>query len=197
MSGSVEFFEQQFQRQVARGEFALNPFEQDALPFLSGRLLDFGCGLGNLSLEAARRGCRVVAVDGSPTAVERVRRAAEAEQLPVEAARAELGDYQPAGPFDAVAAIGVLMFFPEPLARARLLDLQAQVRPGGVMAVTVLTEGTTFLDVFGGAEGYLFRKGELAERFAGWETLFFKPGSFPSPDGRVKEFESLVARRVG
>ncbi len=197
MPGSVEFFERQFQRQVAQGEFALNPFELEALPHLRGRLLDFGCGLGNLSLEAARRGCRVVSVDGSPTAVERIRRAAAAEELPVEAVRAELAEYRPEGEFDSVAAIGILMFFPEPRAHELLARLQAAVKPGGVLAATVLAQGTTFLDVFGGAEGYLFRPGELAERFAGWELLLSKPGSFPSPDGRVKVFESVVARRAG
>ncbi|HZZ84302.1 MAG TPA: class I SAM-dependent methyltransferase [Anaeromyxobacteraceae bacterium] len=196
MPGSVEFFERQFQRQVAQGEYALNPFEQDALPHLNGRLLDFGCGLGNLSLEAARRGCTVVAVDGSPTAVERVRRAAAAEKLPVEAVRAELAGYRPEGLFDSVAAIGILMFFPEPRAHELLARLQSVVAPGGVLAATVLVQGTTFLDVFGGTEGYLFRKGELEERFAGWELLLSKAGSFPSPDGRVKEFESVVARRA-
>lgn len=33
------------------------------------RLLDAGCGTGSLSIEAARRGARVVAIDLSPTLV--------------------------------------------------------------------------------------------------------------------------------
>ena len=58
MTQSVRFFETQFQRQVAAAEFALNPFERLALPFLNGEVLDLGCGLGNLALEAARAGSR-------------------------------------------------------------------------------------------------------------------------------------------
>ena len=51
---SVRFFEAQFQRQVSSGEFELNPFERLALPYLSGEVLDLGCGLGNLAVAAAR-----------------------------------------------------------------------------------------------------------------------------------------------
>jgi tellurite methyltransferase len=52
---SVEFFDAQFQRQVASGDFALNPFETLALPFAQGRVLDLGCGLGNLANVAGYR----------------------------------------------------------------------------------------------------------------------------------------------
>ena len=66
---SVSFFDQQFQRQVRESDLALNPFEQQALPHLQGVVLDYGCGLGNLALAAARRGCNVVALDGSYNAI--------------------------------------------------------------------------------------------------------------------------------
>jgi len=52
-SQSVTFFDTQFQKQVASNDFALNPFEKIALPFVHGRVLDLGCGMGNLSIEAA------------------------------------------------------------------------------------------------------------------------------------------------
>ena len=73
---SIEFFDTQFQRQVQAREFVLNPFEEAALPYASGRVLDLGCGLGNLSVAAARRGCDVVAVDASPAAIEHLSRVA-------------------------------------------------------------------------------------------------------------------------
>ena len=65
---SVEFFDAQFQRQIREREYALNPFETLALDYLKGSVLDLGSGLGNLSLEAGRRGHHVVAVDASPAA---------------------------------------------------------------------------------------------------------------------------------
>jgi len=51
---SITFFDTQFQKQVAGNEFALNPFEKVALSFVRGRVPDLGCGLGNLSIEAAQ-----------------------------------------------------------------------------------------------------------------------------------------------
>ena len=63
---SIRFFDSQFRRQIRQAELALNPFEQRALPWLQGRVLDSGCGLGNLALAAARRGCTVPALDASP-----------------------------------------------------------------------------------------------------------------------------------
>jgi tellurite methyltransferase len=78
---SIAFFDTQFERQVKERDFALNPFEKLALPYLQGRLLDMGCGLGNLSVEAARRGCSVLALDASPNAIARIQQAATEEAL--------------------------------------------------------------------------------------------------------------------
>ena len=77
MANSVQFFENQFQRQVKASQFDLNPFERLAVTYLQGEVLDLGCGLGNLAIEAAHRGCSVTAIDASPTAIERIRTAAE------------------------------------------------------------------------------------------------------------------------
>lgn len=57
---AVRFFDAQFQRQAAGGEFELNPFERLALPYLKGEVLDLGCGLGNLALAAAVAGWEVL-----------------------------------------------------------------------------------------------------------------------------------------
>src|SRR5207237_7252940 len=42
----------------------------DLLDLRGARLLDAGCGTGSFSIEAARRGAEVVAVDISPTLIE-------------------------------------------------------------------------------------------------------------------------------
>jgi len=90
---SVQFFETQFQQQDFALNFVLNPFEQLALGYLKGTVLDLGCGLGNLSLEAGRRGHQVVAVDASPTAVARIQRDAQREKITVEAIQADVGGW--------------------------------------------------------------------------------------------------------
>ncbi len=60
----VEFFEKQFQRQVSAHEFTLNPFEEAALPCLTGRVLDLGLWTrepqrrgSETRLRGRRRGC--------------------------------------------------------------------------------------------------------------------------------------------
>src|SRR5438105_4619906 len=108
---SIEFFDTQFRRQAETGEYTLNPFEVAVLPFLSGEMLDLGCGLGNLSLAAAARGCKVVALDASAAAVEDLAKRVDAAGLPVKTRLADLRAYAPDHEFDSIAAIGLAMFF--------------------------------------------------------------------------------------
>jgi tellurite methyltransferase len=84
MRDAVRFFDEQFSRQLAQQIPVLNPFEQRSLPYLKGRVLDYGCGLGNLSVAAARKGHEVLAVDASPSAINSLRQRVQAENLSVQ-----------------------------------------------------------------------------------------------------------------
>lgn len=192
----VEFFDSQFQRQVREGDFALNPFEQLALPHVAGDVLDLGCGLGNLSLEAAHRGCRVTAVDASPTAVERLRQAALREQLPLQALQADLGSFRIERDYDTIVAIGLLMFFRREHALALLQQIGQRVAPGGRAIINVLVEGTTYLGMFQPGEYHLFGANELVRAFAGWSVLADRRDSFPAPEGTRKEFSTVIVQKV-
>jgi tellurite methyltransferase len=192
---TVAFFDAQFERQAREADFALNPFEKLALPFLHGKVLDMGCGLGNLSIEAARCGCSVLALDASPKAITRIRQAALAEALPITAAEVDFESYVVTDMFDVVVAIGLFMFFPKRRALELLASAQTHVLPGGMAVVNVLVEGTTFLDMFEPKHYYLFSENELRERFSGWEVLDFRRDSFPAPGQTVKEFATVIARR--
>lgn len=192
---SIRFFDDQFQRQIGAGDLNLNPFEELALVHLRGRVLDYGCGLGNLAIAAARRGCSVVAVDGSPTAIRHLRQRAEAESLAIEANEADLRTYRLGEDFDVIVSIGLLMFLDCPTAFRRLEELQQCVRPGGTAIVNVLIEGTTYMDMFDPSFHCLFSRDELQRRFSGWEILRSEFRDFPAPGQRVKAFETLIARR--
>lgn len=192
---ATPFFDEQFQRQVAAGDYALNPFELAALPHVAGDVLDFGCGLGNLALEAARRGCRVTALDASDTAVEHIRTFARRDALPVQAEAADLKDFSIPGTYDTVVCIGLLMFFDCPAAIRQLHRLQHCLRPGGAIVVNVLVEGTTFMDMFSAQSYCLFRPNELREQFDGWQLLHYDLQEFSAPHDTKKVFATAIARK--
>lgn len=195
LNRSVAFFDTQFQRQSAQGDYALNPFETAILRFLEGDVLDLGCGLGNLAVAAARQGCDVTALDASPAAIEDLRKRATAEGLRIHPRLADLRHFAADRAYDCVVSIGLLMFFPRELAQAGLESLCAAVAPRGTAAVNVLIEGTTFMDMFDGADHYLFGEAELQEAFAGWETEYLDLSTFPAPNESSKRFCTIVARR--
>lgn len=194
-NSSVVFFERQFRQQVAAGDYVLNPFERAILPFLHGEVLDLGCGLGNLALAAARAGCRVTALDASPTAVADLRRRADAEGLFIETGEADLRRFTTRRSYDCVVSIGLLMFFPPAEARAMLAALGGWVRPGGVAAVNVLVEGTTYMDMFDPAGYCLFAEHEPEAAFPGWSREYASTDVFDAPGGTVKRFRTVVMRR--
>lgn len=197
MNRSIDFFETQFQSQTRAEEFALNPFETLALPYVSGQTLDLGCGLGNLAIEAAKRGCSVVALDASPTAIAHLRQAAASARLPIHAELADLTSYRITATYETIVAIGLLMFFAKERARELLDDIKAHVRPGGHAILNTLIDGTTYADMFAPDHYYLFTESELSARFEGWTLREFKLQRFEAPRSTVKAFATIVARRTG
>lgn len=193
---SVSFFDTQFQKQVSERNFALNPFEQAALAHLSGSVLDLGCGLGNLSIEAARRGASVAAVDASPTAIAHIQQVAAEEKLALQGVQADLENYRITGQFDTIVAIGLLMFFGKERALQLLEEIQQHVKPGGRAVVNVLIEGTTYMGMFQPGHYYLFGRDELERRFAGWKVLEMTYQTFPVPENTEKVFATIIAQKT-
>jgi ubiquinone/menaquinone biosynthesis C-methylase UbiE len=98
------------------------------------RLLDVGCGAGQLALIAARAGAQVTGCDIATNWVERARHRAKAEKLNVifDDGDAEALPYADAS-FDVVASLLGAMFAPRPDAVAA--ELKRVCRPGGKIAM--------------------------------------------------------------
>lgn len=192
---SVEFFAKQFDRQIAEQDYRLNPFEQWTLPHLAGRVLELGCGLGNLSIEAARAGHEVTAIDACPNAVKDLGRRAQAQGLPIRVLEADLTEWRATETYDTVAAIGLLMFFACEDSRNVLQEIKRAVAPGGIAAVNVLIEGTTYMDMFDPEGHCLFPPGELETTFGDWKTLFASVDDFPARGEKIKRFATVIAQR--
>lgn len=116
----------------------LSPLHDRLVSRLSPRLdehwLDIGSGTGAVALRAARAGARATGVDLAPGMIERARRHAAREGLPVrfEVADAERLPY-PTGSFDVVAsALGVFL---APNHAAAAAELARVCRPGGRLGI--------------------------------------------------------------
>jgi tellurite methyltransferase len=192
---SIEFFEAQFAKQIREQEYALNPFETLSLDYLKEVVLDLGSGLGNLSLEAGRRGHHVVAVDASPAAVARINADAQRDGLPVRAILADVERWTINQSYDTIVAIGLLMFFRRERALELLRTIQVHVNAGGRAIVNVLIEGTTYMGMFDLNNYYLFERDELEQRFAGWNILVSQRDTFPAPGETRKEFSTVIAEK--
>lgn len=194
-AGAVQFFDRQFERQVAAAEYLLNPFEQAVMPFVHGDVLDLGCGLGNLALAAAGRGCRVTALDASPLAIADLARRARAQRIELEAHTAQLRHYVPGRSYDTIVAIGLLMFFACGDAHGLLARVRDAVKPEGIIALNVLIEGTTWLEPFGRQPYCLYPRDALSEKFSDWSIVYSRHEDFPAAGGTLKRFHTLVAQR--
>jgi len=71
------------------------PIEQQAMPFVRGRVLDIGCGAGRHSLYLQEQGFEVTGVDNSPLAVSvsRARGVKDARVLPITQLSLRLGSF--------------------------------------------------------------------------------------------------------
>jgi SAM-dependent methyltransferase len=97
-----------------------------ALP--PGPVLDAACGDGRNALWLAARGREVVAIDVAPSAVARLRAAAGARGLAVDARVADLDAPDALAGLGIFAALLVVRFKPDPAQWGRLLD---RLAPGG------------------------------------------------------------------
>jgi magnesium-protoporphyrin O-methyltransferase len=123
------------------------------------RLLDAGCGTGALSIEAARRGARVVAVDLSPTlvSVARERIPADLDSSALEFRSGDMLDPR-LGKFDFVVAMDSLIHY-RPADTCRIMAGLAP-RTGEALLVTFAPK-TPALAVMH-AVGRLFPRGDRA-----------------------------------
>ncbi|MBM3266554.1 MAG: methyltransferase domain-containing protein [Candidatus Sericytochromatia bacterium] len=107
------------------------------------RVLDVGCGSGDLAASLARAGFAVTGVEVAPDAAEAARRR---HGLDVRTGTLAAADF-PAGSFDVAVVWHVLEHVPDPA--GLLADVARVLRPGGVAIVQVPNFGSIQAGVFG------------------------------------------------
>ncbi len=109
-----------------------------------GRVLDAGCGTGELALDLARRGHDVVGLDASHIAIARAQRKASERGV---AATFVVGNVLNLPPppqlFDTVVDCGLFHFFPRPLQRRYVESLARAVSPGGLVHLLCFSDKET------------------------------------------------------
>jgi SAM-dependent methyltransferase len=135
----VEHFERLAREAEDPWDYATSDYEQrkygrtlEYLPERTGRTLELGCSIGVFTAMLAPRCEHLVAVDFSPTALERARaRLDDADQ--VELLRRKLPEEMPGGPFDTIVCAEVLYYWSAELVRDGLRRIEAALTPGGTL----------------------------------------------------------------
>ena len=134
------------------------------------RLLDVGCGAGQIALIAARNGAEVTGCDIATNWLEKARDRASAEGLEIafEEGDAEALPYKD-GQFDAVVSLVGAMFAPRPNLVAA--ELTRVCRPGGVIAMANWTPGGFIGQMFKVITKYIAPSGMPAPVLWGDEAI--------------------------
>jgi SAM-dependent methyltransferase len=135
----VEHFERLAREREDPWAYATSDYEQrkyrqtlDYLPERTGRTLELGCSIGVFTAMLAPRCERLVAVDFSPTALERAaERLRDADNVELLCRR--LPEEMPDGPFDTIVCAEVLYYWSAELVRDGLRRIEAVLAPGGTL----------------------------------------------------------------
>lgn len=136
---------------------------------IRGEVLDVGCGTGENALYLATLGCRVTALDASPSAIQHARVKAGQRGLSghVDFAVADALDLsQFQASFDTVIDSGLFHVFSDSDRRAYVAALRAVCRPGARLHIAAVSDAAP-----PGPGPRRVSAAELVEAFAGWTIL--------------------------
>jgi SAM-dependent methyltransferase len=126
------------ERSVPRhGAFMAEQFcQRGILP--GAQILDAGCGTGRYSLELARRGYAITALDASPFFIEEAEQQARHTSLPVAFTTGDMLAWRAPEPHDGILCRGVLNDLVDESSRQEVFFAFARaLRPGGVLIFDV------------------------------------------------------------
>lgn len=135
----VEHFERLATESADPWGYETSPYEQAkyrrtlaALPRRTGRTLELGCSAGVFTEMLAPRCESLLAVDFSPTALERARRRL-AGAANVELAERRLPEQTPEGPFETIVCAEILYYWSPALVADGLARFERALAPGGTL----------------------------------------------------------------
>ena len=108
--------------------------------FQGGKVLDLCCGPGRHSVELAKRGCKVTAVDRTPFLLEKAREKARAEGVDVEWIQEDMRRFKRPKQYDlAISMLTSLGYFDDPQEDVLVLrNLYESLKPGGLCVMDMM-----------------------------------------------------------
>jgi tellurite methyltransferase len=133
------------------------------------RILDLGCGDGRHAVYLADCGFNVMAIDVSPRAIRKLQHNASQRGLTIEVDVQDLRDLRIDRTYHLIIAHGCLHLVEHEHSSRLIREMKAATKAGGYNVVAVFTDA---IEPPGDLQPFmrgLFREGELAEAYAGWE----------------------------
>jgi SAM-dependent methyltransferase len=135
----VEHFERLARESEDPWSYETSEYEQrkyrhtlEYVPEDAGRTLELGCSIGVFTEMLAPRTSCLLAVDFSPTALERARGRLRGSHH-VQLLRRRLPEEMPEGPFDTIVCAEILYYWSADLVRVGLRQMEAALAPGGTL----------------------------------------------------------------
>ena len=152
--------------------------------------LDFGCGVGRLTLPLARRAVRVTAVDVAPTMLAHARQNAEKAGLRnVTFIESHALAALPSGQFDFIGSLLVLQHIPVSAGYEIIRTLLRLLAPGGVAALHLTFERP------GGALRHMARAARAKSRFIHRTVGILRRENLRLPYMQMNEYDERVVLR--
>lgn len=169
----------------------------------SAKVIDLGCGEGRNALFLAKHGCEVTAVDHSETAIEKVKKGADALGVNIKTMVCDLNEFEPSEKYDLVLAHGVLHFLEVENWRKLLLKLKECTNTGGFHSFSVFMPTEEYdvpEEIKAAGHKKSFKKGDLNDFYGDWQRIRFdsyaKWDKHPGIPMHVHYTEKIISRKI-
>ena len=165
----------------------------------NGRALDVGCGHGRNSLQLARAGFKVTAIDLSAVGIAKLRDSALTAGLDIETIVGDAETHAFTCCYDVIVAAYVLHHLRKTSALELIRRLQAHTVVGGVHAIAVFNKDSSFERLDPESGGFYPASDEIEDLYSGWNIVAHvdqHESALPHADADAVDYSIFLARKM-